>query len=165
MLAAPDEIDESPTTRWHFLHPDGRTERVRSGYEPAHSAAAARVTVELDVRLLARAYHAISDDGSLDDEHACLLELLDALHDTNALHGRPAIGERVDPEPVHLRTLGPGAVYKTNPDADYELEVVSTGPEKAYVRVWGSRDPIGSSVNLNSPNGTNVYVVHTAPTA
>jgi hypothetical protein len=89
--------------------------------------------------------------------------LLEALHESNARHGRPAIGERVDPEPVHLRTLVLGAIYKTGLDDDYELEVVSVGPEKAYVRLWGSRDPIGSSVNLNSSNGASVYVVRTDP--
>jgi hypothetical protein len=40
------------------------------------------------------------------------------------------------------------------------LEVVSHGPEKSYVRLVGSQDPIGSSVNTNiSLTRHSIYVL------
>jgi hypothetical protein len=58
-----------------------------------------------------------------------------------------------------LTSLPPGATYRTEPDGPL-LEVVSHGPEKSYVRLFGSLDPIGSSVNTNiSPTHHSIYVL------
>jgi hypothetical protein len=58
-----------------------------------------------------------------------------------------------------LTSLPPGATYRTEPDGPL-LQVVSHGPEKSYVRLFGSADPIGSSVNTNiSPNHHSIYVL------
>jgi hypothetical protein len=57
-----------------------------------------------------------------------------------------------------LKSLPPGTAYRTEPDGPL-LEVVSHGPEKSYVRLVGSQDPVGSSVNTNiSPTHHSIHV-------
>jgi hypothetical protein len=58
-----------------------------------------------------------------------------------------------------LTSLPPGTTYRTEPDGPL-LQVVSHGPEKSYVRLFGSQDPIGSSVNTNiSPTHHSIHVL------
>jgi hypothetical protein len=66
------------------------------------------------------------------------------------------------PQRQPLTSLPPGTTYRTEPHGPL-LEVVSHGPEKSYVRRFGSQDPIGSSVNTSiSPTHHSIYVLKEA---